>query len=207
MIKYCWEPDPDLRPTFAAIVEKLKSFDDISDELFEYMERIDDAVKKSDGKPKEVKNKDSDEVKRLKERIERLEKALSITPQRPNNDSNDTNFFIDEDEEDKYHIVVGEIGGGATSVTYKVIDKRTNIPMCKKVIKYKSGQMTIKDAQNAMKEFQILYEIKHSCICKAFYINTSESITIIIKGKKQKVTTISLFLEHLDYCLKVLFEL
>ena len=88
-----------------------------------------------------------------------------------------------------------------TSVTYKVVDKRANQPLCKKVLKYNKGQATIKDAQNALKEFQVLYGIDYPCICKSVAVNMSETIEVIVKGEKQKVTTVSLFLEYLEYSL------
>lgn len=110
------------------------------------------------------------------------------------------NYFIDEEEENEFHIVKGQIGEGATSVTYKVIDKRTNTPMCKKVLKYKEGQTSIKDAQRAMNEFQVLYNISHPCICRALGINISEVLEITNKkGQEEEITTIALFLEYLEY--------
>ena len=44
------------------------------------------------------------------------------------------NFFID-DEEEKHHKVVSKIGEGATSITYKVIDTKTDQVICKKILK------------------------------------------------------------------------
>ena len=111
------------------------------------------------------------------------------------------NYFIDEDEERKFHTNIGQIDDGSTSVTYKVIDKRSNIPMCKKVVKYRNGQTTIKDAQNALKEFSVLYSIDHLCICRSLYLNTAEPIDIVVNGKKQTVTTIALFLEFEEHSL------
>ncbi|KAK8843865.1 hypothetical protein M9Y10_024941 [Tritrichomonas musculus] len=111
------------------------------------------------------------------------------------------NYFIDEDEEKKFHTNIGQIGDGSTSVTYKIVDTRSNIPMCKKVIKYRNGQTTIKDAQNALKEFNVLYSIDHPCICRSLYLNIAEPIDIVVNGKKQTVTTIALFLEFEEYTL------
>lgn len=120
----------------------------------------------------------------------------------PNIDSKSENFFIDEETESERYTNIGKIGEGATSTTYKLIDKKTQKPICKKILKYNNGQTTIKDAQNAMKEFQILYQMDHPGVCKALFINTSETIEIANKNQTEKVTTISLFLEFLDFNIK-----
>ncbi|KAK8860564.1 hypothetical protein M9Y10_012229 [Tritrichomonas musculus] len=113
---------------------------------------------------------------------------------------NDNNYFIDENEESMFHTIIGQIGEGSASFTYKVIDKQTKTPMCKKVLKYKEGQTTIKDAKRAIQEFEILYKISHPCICEALRINTSETLEVVNKkGEKQNITTIAIFLEYLEY--------
>ena len=83
-----------------------------------------------------------------------------------------------------------------------LIDKKTQKPICKKILKYNNGQTTMKDAQNALKEFQILYQMDHPGVCKALFINTSETIEIANNNQTEKATTISLFLEFLDFNLK-----
>ena len=115
-------------------------------------------------------------------------------------DKSEENYFIDEDEENKFHAIIGQIGEGSTSFTYKVIDKRNKTLMCKKVLKYKEGQTTIKDAKRAIQEFHILYNISHPCICKALGINISEKMELVNKkGEKQEITTIAIFLEYIEY--------
>ncbi|KAK8884318.1 hypothetical protein M9Y10_043426 [Tritrichomonas musculus] len=117
-----------------------------------------------------------------------------------------SNFFIDNSTESKFFQKLGQIGEDATSVTYKVIDIRTKQPLCKKVIKYNNGNTTIKDAQNALKEFQVMHAINYPCICKSIYINTADELEIINKGEKETVTTVSLFIEFLEYSLKDVLE-
>ena len=144
----------------------------------------------------------------------RDEEILSLTLSRPNkNAKSESNHYIDSEEESNFHTHPIKIDEGATSITYKVIDKRTKTPYCKKVLKYRKGQTTIKDAQNAIKEFEILHKISHPCICKVFGINMLEKVDInkeeeedykddddeTIKGKE--ITTIALFLEFIDYSL------
>lgn len=120
----------------------------------------------------------------------------------------ETNFFVDSEEESEFHTEPIKIGEGATSITYKIFDKRTKTPICKKVLKYKEGQTTIIDAQNALKEFEVLYRISHPCICKAVGINTAEKIEVTDKnGHVQNMTTIALFLEFLDYNLSELLKM
>lgn len=126
-----------------------------------------------------------------------------VSEQLKTNDPNcKYNYFIDSSIEDEFISILGQIGEGATSVVYKCIDTRTKQPLCKKVLKYNKGQTTIKDVQNAMKEFQVLHNINHPCICKSFYINTAEPIEIISKGEKKKITTVSFYLEFVEYGLE-----
>ena len=62
---------------------------------------------------------------------------------------------IDENEE-KHHQIIKKLGEGATAITYKIIDTRTNEVMCKKILKIIQNP-TFKDQNQAMKEIQILY--------------------------------------------------
>lgn len=116
------------------------------------------------------------------------------------NDKNslNKNFFIGEDDE-KYHKIIKKLGEGSTSIAYKVIDKRNGQVMCKKIIKI-DKDTTFKSLQNAYKEFEILQFINHPCICKSIGINTQEQYG------DENVTTISIFLEYLDFSLKECFE-
>ena len=90
------------------------------------------------------------------------------------------NFFIDNSTERQFIKTCGRIGEGATSVTYKCYDCRTRRPLCKKVLKYNNGTMTIKDAQNALKEFEVLHRINHKCICKSVYANMSDELEVVV---------------------------
>ena len=103
-----------------------------------------------------------------------------------------TNYFIDSNDETN-HEVIKQVGEGATSVRYKIFDKTTEKTMCKKVLKTDSN-ITFKNAQDAMKEFEILYIIRHLCICKATGINTSETTT-------DGATTMMPGQDEMAYCL------
>lgn len=98
----------------------------------------------------------------------------------------------------EFHTDPVHVGEGGTSITYKVVDKRTKVPICKKVLKFRNGQSTIKDAQNAMKEFEVLHMITHPCICKAIGINLHEALKI---ANDEETTTIALFFEFVEYSL------
>ena len=52
--------------------------------------------------------------------------------------------------------VIEKIGEGASSIAYKIIDKRYNKIMCKKVLKVEEGKTTFKKLQNSVKEFEAL---------------------------------------------------
>ena len=129
------------------------------------------------------------------------ESPQSISPDK--NKKNEDSFFIDNEEENKWHDNQGQIGDGSTSIAYKVVDIRTNTPMCKKVLKYNKGQIKIKDAKNALKEFELLHNLSHPCICKAIGINISEKAEIINDDGEKIV----LFLEFLEYKLDEVLEM
>lgn len=109
---------------------------------------------------------------------------------------NDSSIFIGDDNE-KFHIIIDKIGEGATSVTLKIFDLVSERTMCKKILKV-DMKKTFKDLQNAIKEFEFLYNVHHPCICTAYGINTSETIK---NELNQEVTTVALFLEYLEYSL------
>lgn len=138
---------------------------------------------------------------KLEEKIKQFEDILSL----PHSKSKDTSkgeemlSFIDSDEELEFLSDPVKIGEGSTFIAYKVFDSRTKSPMCKKVLKCTS-KITMKNAQNAMKEFEILRKISHPCICKAININIGEKIEIKDEdGDQLESTTIALFLEFVDY--------
>lgn len=79
--------------------------------------------------------------------------------------------------------------------------------MCKKVLKgIHDGQADFQNAQNMMKEFQVLYQLDHPCICKVLKINTSETIKDSNLKKGQEITTIAMFLEFLDFKLNEILK-
>ena len=108
--------------------------------------------------------------------------------------SEEENYFFGPEEEANFE-VVAKIGEGMTSVVYKLVDKRTMVPLCKKVLKVESA--SFKDLQNAMKEFEVLHRLHHPCICSAIAINTSE-----VLSEEEEVTTVALFIEFIDFTLK-----
>ena len=132
----------------------------------------------------------------LKDKIKVFEETFSLTSSQKNK-TTDNDYYIDEDYENEFHINMGPIGEGNTSIAYKIIDKRTKRSICKKVLKYKKDTSNIEDAKRAMKEFETMHSISHPCICKAIGINIAESI----EGEKDDLTTIAIFLEFLDYSL------
>lgn len=142
----------------------------------------------------------------MKKKNNELTSILSIT----------TTKGIIDGKRDKEYINIGKIGEGVTSNTIKIIDKRTKQPICKKIIKYKNGEATIQDAQRALNEFNVMRSITHPCICKAYYINTAEPIDEEEinndndddddDDEEKEITTISIFLEYLDYNLKDLIK-
>ena len=202
LIENCWHSDPELRPTFEQITEilrddkyALEEYGMKTDlkELHDYQKRID-----SDKGNVEEKNTESPIITELKSKIKEYESVLLSDSQQ--NKKDEINFIDDSDEENFTNL--GTIGEGATAVTYKIIDQRNKNQLCKKVIKYKKEQSSIKDAQNVLKEFQILYNLSHPCICKAYGINMQEKLEVFDKGRKTEMTTIALYLEYLEYSLK-----
>lgn len=115
-------------------------------------------------------------------------------------DDDESNCFID-DEEEKFYVIEKKIGEGATSVAYKVVDKRDGREMCKKVLKIDTNKTTFEDAQNAVKEFEVLRILKHPCICRSIGINPQEEVE-----SNEEVTTIALFLEYCPISLKSLLD-
>ncbi|KAK8837967.1 hypothetical protein M9Y10_035911 [Tritrichomonas musculus] len=85
------------------------------------------------------------------------------------------NIFIDEEEE-SHQRVICQIGEGATSVTYKVIDERRDKELCKKVLKAEEGRTTFNDFRNIYKECEVLAGMNHPSICKCVGLNPQEKL-------------------------------
>lgn len=94
-------------------------------------------------------------------------------------------IFID-DEEESHQRVICQIGEGATSITYKVIDKQRDEELCKKVLKAEEGKTTFKDVQNIYKEFEILASMNHPSICKCIGLNLQEKLNDSTKDSKEE---------------------
>lgn len=201
LISSCWFDNPEDRPSFATIVDYLKddkyALEEYGmktdlNELHEYQKRIDNDKEEE---KEETKTVELPIVTELKKKIKEYESVFLIDSEQ--NKKNEINFFDESDEENFTNL--GSIGEGGTAVTYKIIDNRNKNQICKKVIKYKKGQSSIKDAQNVLKEFEVLNNLSHPCICKVYGINTQEKLEVFDKGKKKEMTTIALFLEYLEY--------
>lgn len=78
---------------------------------------------------------------------------------------------FDDNEEKLFFVNSGKIDENDKSITYKIIDKRTRTPMCKKILK-----PTIKNSIEITKKFRFLYETKHCCITKAIGINEKNAL-------------------------------
>ncbi|KAK8836501.1 hypothetical protein M9Y10_037761 [Tritrichomonas musculus] len=144
---------------------------------------------------KKANNKiDSEKVSENPEKVnESLEKVDDSV-----NKANEENFFFGIDDEAHFE-TIKKLGEGMTSVVYKIIDNRTKVPLCKKVLKVEGA--TFKDLQNAVKEFHLLHCLRHPCICYAIAINTSEIYTEETETSDE-VTTVALLLEFVDFNLK-----
>lgn len=136
-------------------------------------------------------------IKDLNEKIKNYEgKTIKIHTKNknPEQKKEQENVFIDTEKAKKYK-VIGKIGEGMTSIVYKIIEKRTLKPFCKKVLKIEGSEF--KDVQNAIKEFEILHNLKHPCICSAIGINTIEKV-----DDESEVTTIAIYIEFVEFKLK-----
>lgn len=204
LIEKCWQGDYAKRPTFDEIVEILKDDKYALEEfgmktdlkiLHEYQKRI-DPIPGSLSSNSILVDQLQKENKELTEKIKKYESILQFSS--PSLISKD-NYIIDESDEESHKVVL-KIGEGATSVTYKVIDTKTSIFMCKKILKESSSSFN--DLKNAIKEFEVLYSLNHPCICRAIGMNTSEKLRDSNIDEDQDITTVAIFLEYLTYSLK-----
>lgn len=108
------------------------------------------------------------------------------------------NMFIDENDE-KHHIFIEKISQNEFTILNKIVDTLTNRVMCKKIL-IPEDQL-FEHMKNAIKEFDVLKQINHPCICKIFGINTAETV---VNNEDNEITTIALFLEYLEYYLNSL---
>lgn len=202
---------------------------------------------KQANKQKKTVNKESEkdeEIVLLKKRIRYLESRLSkyeqVTPFNPkvpdpdsvtnidletlnddslDNKSND-NIFID-DEDEKNFQVIKKIGEGATSIAYKIVDKRTGSILCKKMLKTEdNGDNKFYELKNNFKEFEVLHSINHPCICKAVGVDLQAKVESTDdtekfpkevsddddNDKKETITTIAVFMKYMPYSLKKCLE-
>ncbi|KAK8841461.1 hypothetical protein M9Y10_027079 [Tritrichomonas musculus] len=176
----CLNEIPSERPSFSQIVDFIKDdphllFDDIDEVEFNKY------VKYNEAEHTNLKNEKKCSQKVSSEKVEKEE-----------------NYFYSADEEANFENV-GKIGEGRTSITYKLIDKRTHVPVCMKVLKIEGA--TIEDVKNAQKEFQVLHSLHHPCICRSIAINPTKVLSKKTQTKDE-VTTVALFIEFIDFTLK-----
>ena len=143
-----------------------------------------------------------DRIRYLESRLSKYEDVIPFDPNAMSTEKHEKNDdesdIIEDDEEERFHKhkdkflffgegeeshqkVICKIGEGATSIAYKVVDERTKEVMCKKVFKVDTKRTTIKDLQNIMKEYEILTQIHHPCICECIAMNPSEKVETITK--------------------------
>lgn len=108
------------------------------------------------------------------------------------------NIFIN-DKEEKFYKIIEPIEETATSITYKVVDERTNQIICRKELKL-NEQIQFRDRKNLLKEIDILCGINHPCICKYIGANLEEKVD------DSGITTHSLFYEYLELCLDDVYD-
>lgn len=147
--------------------------------------------------------------KKKKKKISHLNKKNENKYNEPKETDQDDTIKADKDnvfygyDTEQYHKTIEKVGEGYTTVAYKIIDTRTEQIMCKKILKINKDKTTIKNLQNAMKEFEVLHALNHPSICRAIGINTAEQVD---SDEDSDVTTVALFLEFIDYkltdCLK-----
>lgn len=134
------------------------------------------------------------------------------------NHSPKNNIFFSNEKRDNQK-VIKKICEGTTSISYKVIDKRTMQVMCKKVIKNNNDEFIVKKLQNSMKDISALLDINHPCICHTIGFNSAEQLPRTSdKGEYESYddyeeeeegeeeedfeapkTTVALYLEYLPY--------
>lgn len=110
------------------------------------------------------------------------------------------NFICGGDEDENFENL-GEVGRGATSIAYKIIDKRTSKVMCKKIVSQVNDEEKFRKLQNAMKEFETLVRMNHPCICRVIGYNLQEKLFQDINDSDEK-TTVAIFIEYLPFKLQ-----
>lgn len=198
LIERCCTDNPDCRPTFTEIVEILKddkyAFPGTDlNELHAYRNRIDNDI---DEVSMRLHGINANPLIGARCQSILLDKTKKVV---------DLGRDCEIDGQSEYYTNQGSIGQGATCITYKIVDTRTQLPICKKVIKYRGDQTTVKDIQRVRKEFEVLYKLRHPCICQAYGINMHEPISEMVSNPQ--ATTISLYLEFLEISMKDIMKM
>ena len=71
---------------------------------------------------------------------------------------------VKSDDNEKHQEIQTQIGKGASSISYKVIDTRDSHVMCKKILK--TEDTTSNFTESLIKESKVLHQIDQPCICK-----------------------------------------
>lgn len=109
-------------------------------------------------KTKETKN---EQIKSQKE-VKSNPQAQSEPKPGTNENENESIFITDDNE--KHQEIQTQIGKGASSISYKVIDTRDSHVMCKKILK--TEDTTSNFTESLIKESKVLHQIDQPCICK-----------------------------------------
>lgn len=194
LIQKCWAINQCDRPTFDEIVETLK---DDKFALEEFGMKTD--LKELHKYQKSFEQKEEESNSDLKQLQKELSDFKLLLNDPEDEKQYNENCFIGEDEEEAYHDVLDKVGEGATSVTYKVVDKRTGKFMCKKVLKEnRDDKAAFKNLKDILKEFEVLHGMKYPCICKAIGVNTSEPVKDGNLKSDKKITTVAIFLDFVE---------
>ena len=182
-----------------------EKFDNYSKKKNNSIEKVDNHSEKVVNSSEKVENHSNDNSsEQMKDSIQKVEDHSEKVVESLENVDNDTNennedncYFGNDDEE--HFETVKKLGEGMNSIVFKIIDKRTNVPLCKKVLKVENA--SFKDMQNAVKEFEILHNLRHPCLCYAIAINTSE-VYCDENETDDEITTVAIFLEFIDFTFK-----
>ncbi|KAK8839146.1 hypothetical protein M9Y10_027938 [Tritrichomonas musculus] len=221
------EPPKDLIQKLENSEQKVKSqenlINNLTKQLSSFQSAIDSSFQKMQDSQKKVKEledklKESDEelqesrktIDGLEDELQNSKKtvsdskssSLTYNPFEELNGSTKDNYFIGEDES-AYYKVVKKISEGATAIAFKVIDTRNDQVLCKKTLKVQNESNAFRNAQNAYKEFEAMCFVRHPGICQAIGMNIAEPIEGAEPNEEGETpTTISIYLEFLSRSLK-----
>lgn len=138
-----------------------------------------------DKEDKENKYNDADflmkHIRYLEDQLREFKSVKTFNPEYDQQSTKTTNnketeecFFIGPEEESCKYEMCEKIGEGDTSIVYKVIEKSTFKPFCKKVLKCEDA--TFKDLKNAIKEFEVFSFIRSSMHMSCYFTKYTRRI-------------------------------